>query len=154
MGLFHLKASSYRLAAQSFLSVTSDLSTHYSSILSLHDVVAYGILCALTCYTRREIKEYIIQNSELRKLFEDAPEYFKLVTTFYNSEYAQCFRLLEQLRCDLFLDRNISHHLPRLLKEIRSKGLIQYFKPYSSVKLSDMANNFKFITDIIGAICE
>eukprot|EP00043_Microstomoeca_roanoka_P012455 m.120604 g.120604 ORF g.120604 m.120604 type:complete len:218 (+) comp15499_c0_seq4:1071-1724(+) len=65
-----------------------------------------------------------------------------LVTSFYNSDYATCFSILDAIKGELLLDYLLFPLVDNLYREIRIRSINQYFQPYKSVKLSSMAEAF------------
>jgi hypothetical protein len=166
---FSLSAgNAYHSAAQSFVQVTSDIQGAYSDVLTGRDVATYGAMCALASFSRKELKDEVINNTEFKKLLDlNAPTTWKLIVQqFYNSNYAKVFELLEGLKVsketgvnrrfdhmvcacthaplraggscsrvcqnDLYLDLFLSSHVNRLIRQIRERAFIQYFKSASS----------------------
>ena len=158
----------YYSAAQSFLSVPSDIHGTYTDAVTGRDVALYGSICALASFNRKELKELVINNAEFKKILEQsAPTTWKIILQqFYNSNYAKVFEMMEQLKVscninilrrlgrtdndgiscsfltlalpfesssfvlqpDLYLDLFLSSHVNRLMKQIRERAFIQYFK--------------------------
>lgn len=61
---------------------------------------------------------------------------------FYNSRYAQCLSYLDRLKPDLMLDLHLHDHVKQLYDDVRSRALIQYFSPFSTVDMRLMAAAF------------
>lgn len=66
----------------------------------------------------------------------------EVVHDFYNSRYATCFSQLEALRPVIAVDIHLHDHAAALYREIRTKALVQYCAPFSSVDLTKMAAAF------------
>lgn len=66
----------------------------------------------------------------------------EVVHDFYNSRYATCFAQLEALRPILACDIHLHDHLNTLYRDVRTKALVQYTAPFSSVDLTKMAVAF------------
>ncbi|VFQ84506.1 unnamed protein product [Cuscuta campestris] len=56
LGLAHLEAKRYKLAARMFLEVGQELTNHYMEVIAPQDVATYGGLCALASFERAELK--------------------------------------------------------------------------------------------------
>ncbi|KAL3145664.1 COP9/signalosome complex subunit Csn1 [Trebouxia sp. C0010 RCD-2024] len=147
-GLAALQAKKYKLAARKFAEVPSEMATQYQDVLSAQDVAVYGGLCALASFDRSELRSHVINNVTFRDYMEVNPEVRELVNDFYGSRYASCLNHLTRLRPMLDLDPYIHAHLNTLYASIRSKALVQYTTPFTSVNLPTMAEAFK--TDISG----
>ncbi|KAG7155570.1 COP9 signalosome complex subunit 1-like [Homarus americanus] len=77
------------------------------------------------------------------KLFlEVEPQLRDIIFKFYESKYAFCLKLLDELKDVLMLDMYLAPHLNTLYTRIRNRALIQYFSPYMSADLEKMATAF------------
>lgn len=140
-------------------------------VLSGGDIATYGSICALASFSRKELKESLLNNVEFKKLADThAPQWKTIVQQFYNSNYAKVFEMLEAIKVraggrgrttaraarawrppadsisplmshvaplcclflicqnDLYLDLFLSSHVNRLIRQIRERAFIQYFK--------------------------
>ncbi|RAL54091.1 hypothetical protein DM860_004562 [Cuscuta australis] len=62
LGLAHLEAKRYKLAARMFLEVGQELTNHYMEVIAPQDVATYGGLCALASFERAELKANMINS--------------------------------------------------------------------------------------------
>lgn len=142
MGLVHLGNSAYRDAARSFLECPPRLSDTFNSIISSSDVATYGGLCALASLDRTALKTEVLENNDFRSFLELQPQMRRAITYFHTAKYAQCLQILEEYKNDYLLDIYLSRHIERIYERIRSKGIVQYFIPFSCVTLQSMAEAF------------
>lgn len=61
---------------------------------------------------------------------------------FHGAKYAACLSILEEIENSLILGMYLAAHVERLYQAIRSKALVQYFQPYSTAKMTKMAQAF------------
>lgn len=116
-------------------------------ILAPNDVALIGGLCALAAFDRDELKSKVIDNQTGFKAYlELVPEVREMLSDFYHSRYASCFKFLDRLRNDVQLDLYLSPHAQQLLSDIRHKALVQYFTPYQSIDIANMAKAFNTTT--------
>eukprot|EP00775_Hariotina_reticulata_P007615 gene7612-7817_t len=141
-GLAYLDNRRYKMAARAFVEVSPDLSTSYSDVVSSSDIALYGSLTALASFDRAELRTQVINNISFREFLELYPEVREVIHNFYNSRYATCFTQLEALRPVLSCDIHLHDHAAALYREIRTKALVQYTAPFSSVDLTKMAAAF------------
>jgi len=141
-GLYELRRGNFGSAADAFLKVKYSLPDTFSDVMALMDVAVYGTLSALAHLERPQLKKRVLDNEVFRKFLELAPSLRQLVSNFYNCEYASCFHTITHLERDLILDMNIAQSLPKLIKRIRDKAMVQYFSPFVAVKLPQMAAAF------------
>lgn len=66
----------------------------------------------------------------------------EVVADFYACRYARCLRSLDALKPSLLLDLHLAEHVAPLYAQIRSRALVQYTSPFSSVHLAGMAEAF------------
>jgi len=130
-----------------FLETTVDLGTNFNDVLSPQDVAIYGGLCALASFDRAELKK-VIDSSTFRSFLELVPEVRELINDFYFSRYASCLKYLEKLKNLSLLDIFLHEHVESLYRSIREKALVQYFSPFISVDLQEMAKAFN--TNVAG----
>ncbi|KAG2529476.1 hypothetical protein JM18_002773 [Phytophthora kernoviae] len=158
-GLVALQDKKYHAAASKFIECNAEIGSSYNEVLHAEDIALYGGICALASFKREELKEKVINNSSFKAFLELLPWLRELITDFYSSNYASCLQALEKMKPELKLDMYLCEHVDRLCKEIRSRGIIQYFYPYLSVDLHQMARTFntpttsleKEICDLIAA---
>jgi len=140
-GLANLDNKKYKQAAKKFLETTIDVGNN-NELLTLQDIGTYGGLLALATFDRSELKKQVIDNVSFKGFLELVPEVRELINDFYSSHYASCLKSLEKLKSPLLLDIYLHTHVERLYQTIRSKALVQYFSPFSSIDLNTMASAF------------
>ncbi|CAH0485571.1 unnamed protein product [Peronospora farinosa] len=154
-GLVALHEKNYHAAAFKFIECSAEIGASYNEVLHAEDIALYGGICALASFKREELKEKVINNSSFKAFLELLPWLRELITDFYSSNYASCLQTLERRKPELKLDLYLCEHVDKLCKEIRSRGIIQYFYPYLSVDLRQMACTFNTPTDDLEKeICE
>jgi len=142
MGLYNLKIGNTHAAARSFLSVTIDIDGKYPEVISARDIAIYGSICALVTYSRTQLKDEVLQNSTFKSFLELVPKLRNIILDFQTSKYTSCFAALEKLKPDLLLDIYMAPQVQKLYTQLRDRALVQYFKPFTSVKLGSMATAF------------
>lgn len=147
-GLAHLDGKKYKLAARKFLETTLDIGESFNDIILPQDIAAYAGLTALASFDRSELKRKVIDNLTFAPFFELSVDVREIINDFYSSNYASCFKRLDKLKNHLLLDIHLHEHVEFLYQKIRSKALIQYFSPFSSIDLNTMASAFN--TNVAG----
>jgi len=144
-GLYYMAAGKYKDAASNFAQVKpQDLgssSSIFGDILSTQDVALYGVLCALASLERGEVQSKLLDSS-FRECLDLVPHIQDLTLDFCNCKYAACLSALEKLKESLFLDVHLHSQVNDICRQIRSKGMVQYFAPFLSVSLHSMAEAF------------
>ncbi|XP_045211954.1 COP9 signalosome complex subunit 1-like [Mercenaria mercenaria] len=140
-GLADLATKKYKSAAKYFLLASFD-HCDFPELLSPHDVATYGALCALASFDRQELQKNVISSSSFKLFLELEPQLRDIIHKFYESNYASCLKLLDELKDTLYLDMYLVPHVNTLYSQIRNRALCQYFSPYLSADMSKMATAF------------
>lgn len=140
-GLAELATKKYRNAARHFLQASFD-NCDFPEMISTSNVAMYGGLCALATFDRQDLQKNVISSSSFKLFLELEPQLRDIICKFYESKYAQCLKLLDEIRDNLLLDMYIAPHVNALYMQIRNSALIQYFSPYLSSDMIRMATSF------------
>uniref|UniRef100_A0A1A9ZDX0 PCI domain-containing protein n=1 Tax=Glossina pallidipes TaxID=7398 RepID=A0A1A9ZDX0_GLOPL len=140
-GLAELQTKKYKSAAKNFLLANFD-HCDFPELLSPSNVAIYGGLCALATFDRQELQKNVISSSSFKLFLELEPQLRDIILKFYESKYACCLKLLDEIRDNLLLDMYIAPHVNPLYTKIRNRALIQYFSPYLSADMRKMATAF------------
>ncbi|KAL2297886.1 hypothetical protein Nmel_016453 [Mimus melanotis] len=167
-GLAELAARKYKQAAKCFLLASFD-HCDFPELLSPSNVAVYGGLCALATFDRQELQRNVISSSSFKLFLELEPQVRDIIFKFYESKYASCLKMLDEMKDNLLLDmylaphvrtlytqiRNraliqdnllldmyLAPHVRTLYTQIRNRALIQYFSPYVSADMRKMATAF------------
>lgn len=140
-GLAELATKKYKSAAKHFLAASLD-HFDFPELLCSNNIALYGGLCALATFDRAELQKQVIFSSSFKLFLELEPQLRDIIFKFYESKYASCLRLLDEIRDNLLLDMYLAPHLSVLYTMIRNRALIQYFSPYLSADMQKMATAF------------
>uniref|UniRef100_UPI00358E854E COP9 signalosome complex subunit 1-like isoform X3 n=1 Tax=Myxine glutinosa TaxID=7769 RepID=UPI00358E854E len=140
-GLAELATKKYKQAAKFFLLASFD-HCDFPEMVSQNNVAVYGGLCALATFDRQELQRNIISSSSFKLFLELEPQVRDVIFHFYESKYACCLRMLDDMRDNLLLDMYLAPHVCTLYGQIRNRALIQYFSPYLSADMHKMAAAF------------
>lgn len=140
-GLAELATKKYKSAAKHFLQANLD-HCDFPEMLSCSNVAMYGGLCALATFDRHELQKNVIFSSSFKLFLELEPQLRDIIFKFYESKYASCLKLLDEIKDNLLLDMYIAPHVNALYTQIRNRALIQYFSPYLSADMRKMATAF------------
>ncbi|KAJ0392982.1 hypothetical protein P43SY_007809 [Pythium insidiosum] len=148
-GLVALHEKNYREAALKFVECQVDVGATYNEVLHAEDIALYGGICALASFQRSELREKVINNAGFKAFLELLPWLRELINDFYSSNYATCLQSLEMMKSEMRLDMYLAEHVDALCQEIRSRGIVQFFYPYLSVDLRQMAKTFNTPVDAL-----
>ncbi|KAL0271003.1 UNVERIFIED_CONTAM: hypothetical protein PYX00_008249 [Menopon gallinae] len=140
-GLAELATKKYKSAAKHFLQANFD-HCDFPELLSPSNVAVYGGLCALATFDRNDLQKNVIVSSSFKLFLELEPQLRDIIFKFYESKYASCLTLLDEMKDNLLLDMYIAPHVSKLYMKIRNRALIQYFSPYMSADMRKMAAAF------------
>lgn len=140
-GLSDLSSKKYKSAAKHFLQANFD-HCEFPEMISCNNIAIYGGLCALATFDRPELQKNVISSASFKLFLELEPQVRDIVFKFYESKYAQCLKLLNEMRDNLLLDMYIAPHVNKLYTQIRNRALIQYFSPYLSADMRKMSEAF------------
>lgn len=141
-GLYSLKNESPSQAVDQFIHVTAALGDTYNSVCTLSDVATYVALCGLASYTRKQLKQNILNNVEYQKLLDNVPVWRDILDQYYNNQHSQYTAQLNSMQAELQLDIYVGTHVHRLLNQIRNTAMINYITPYSNVSLRGVTDAF------------
>ncbi|TRY59581.1 hypothetical protein DNTS_003875, partial [Danionella cerebrum] len=96
-------------------------------LLSPSNVAVYGGLCALATFDRLELQRNVISSSSFKLFLELEPQVRDIIFKFYESKYASCLKMLDEMKDNLLLDMYLAPH---------------YFSPYVSADMNKMAVAF------------
>lgn len=142
--------ANYRAAANSFMAVDASYVNigqvagidFARCLMTGNDIAVYGGLCALASMDRDELQSLVLENNNFRNFLELEPHIRRAITFFCGAKYSQCLAALEAYRNDYLCDVFLSNHINSLYYMIRSKSIVQYFIPFSSVTLDALATAF------------
>lgn len=126
----------------SFNTSHHEISASQWEILAPVNIAVYGSLCALATYSRQELGNHLINSASFKQFAELDPQLREAVARFYESRYASCLTILQEIKSTLLLDMYLAPHVDRLYRAIRNKALVQYFEPYSTASMHRMAEAF------------
>jgi len=124
------------------------------------DIGIAGTLCALASLSRAAIKSQLLENDSFSVYIEYEPHVRELVEAYMASKFSTVLELLERYSVGstiATLDRNVhspnpqtrhlvdvhfGQHVKNLTDLIKSRALVLYFQPFSSIKLERMATAF------------
>ncbi|KAM3860156.1 COP9 signalosome complex subunit 1 isoform 2-T2 [Diretmus argenteus] len=140
-GLAELASRKYKQAAKCFLLASFD-HCDFPELLSPSNVAVYGGMCALATFDRQELQKNVISSSSFKLFLELEPQVRDIIFKFYESKYASCLKMLDEIKDNLLLDMYLAPHVRTLYTQIRNRALIQYFSPYVSADMTNMAQAF------------
>lgn len=108
------------------------------------DLAFYVTLCSLHSLNRTELKGLILSAAGFKTLMEGASEIgvSDVIENFLNGRYMDYQRQMATIASAMKYDLYFGHRLPKLMKDIRKKALIQYVLPYKVIDMREIAKAF------------
>ncbi|KAI9056495.1 G protein pathway suppressor 1 [Trametes sanguinea] len=143
-GLSHLGQSNYEKAAQTFLKAgpVKSLEDWAGKLIAPGDIVIYATLSALATFPRSTIRAHILDSDDFSMYIEQEPYIRELLESYMNNRFKNVLEILDRYSTRHYLDIHLYQHVQNLTHLIRSKALVLYFQPFSSIKLERMGQAF------------
>ncbi|OSD00524.1 G protein pathway suppressor 1 [Trametes coccinea BRFM310] len=143
-GLSHLGQSNYEKAAQTFLKAgpVKGLEDWTGKLIAPGDIAIYATLSALATFPRSTIRAQILDSDDFSMYIEQEPYIRELLESYMNNRFKNVLEILERYSTRHYLDIHLYQHVQNLTNLIRSKSLVLYFQPFSSIKLERMGQAF------------
>uniref|UniRef100_A0A914HF88 26S proteasome non-ATPase regulatory subunit 6 n=1 Tax=Globodera rostochiensis TaxID=31243 RepID=A0A914HF88_GLORO len=109
-------------------------------LMSYESLIFYTVLCSIYALDRPDLREKVINNGDIQQ--QQNPLVKRLLTTFYNSEYAQFMLALAEMEKYLKRDRYMNPHYQFYTRALRVRAYQQFLTPYKTVSLEVMGNCF------------
>ena len=130
--------------------LTSSLATFtYSGMLTFKEVVKYCAISALIKFTRKDLKEKVLNSPEVLEVLNDLPIFQQLLSSFYCCQYAEFFRSLAAIECEIRNDYFLYLHASYLVKEMKIAAYNQLLRSYKTISLPTVANAFEVTEEFI-----
>jgi len=144
IALSYLGQGNYEKAAQAFLKVgpVKSLGDWAGRLMAAGDVAIYTTLCALSTFTRQQIRTQILDNDNFGVYIEQEPYVRELLESYMGNRFKLMLEILERYSTRHSLDVHLTNHMANLTNLIRSRALVQYFQPFASIKLERMSTAF------------
>ncbi|KAI0672247.1 G protein pathway suppressor 1 [Trametes maxima] len=147
--LSHLGQSNYEKAATTFFKAgpVKSLDDWAGKLIAPGDVAIYATLCALATFPRPAIRAQILDNENFGMYLEQEPYIRELLESYMNNRFKNVLEILERYSTRHYADIHLYQHVINLTNLIRSKSLVLYFQPFSSIKLDRMGQAFGWSID-------
>jgi len=143
LGLFFLSKRDYDSAARYFVQCpVTDINRDFRDIISGETIGLYGALCAVVAYNRGMFEKRVIRNKVFQTYLQQSPKATALVQAYYNCQYADVTKSLNNLEVDLRIDLYLKDQAAEILSAVRGKAMVQFFSPFSAMGMDRMAEAF------------
>lgn len=97
----------------------------------------------MATFSRNELKERVLLSSKFRKFLESEPKLVELIQRFCGNKFGSALDVLAEIKDQLLLNVYLAPHIPDLYADIRKRAVTQYFEPYLTADLNEMATEFR-----------
>jgi len=156
-GIQALRERNFKVAGQLLLKVAPSFTA--TEVIDFDKLVFYIVLVNIIHVDRVHLKKKIIDNPDILQVIDTIPNLTSLVNKLYECNYNEYFKALVKIMSLIRGDRYLNTHEKFLLHEYRFVGYDQFLRPYRSVTLQTMSDEFGLPTeflenDICGFITE
>ncbi|EIW72319.1 hypothetical protein TREMEDRAFT_14118, partial [Tremella mesenterica DSM 1558] len=140
--LVALDNQDYHFAGRQCCDIIDDggLGEYEGHAISSSDVSLIGALCILATGRREEMRTKVLDNMAFRATVDDGSAWvIDLVTAFVDARYADVEVLMKKNEWMILLNPFLSPHSKKIQGLVRTKALVQYTEPFSSVSVHMMS---------------
>lgn len=146
-GIQHLRERNFKTAAQLFLKVVPSFGA--TEVIDYNDFIFYTVLVNILHLDRVSLKKKVIDCPEIIQVIEQIDNLQPLLHSLYECNYNQYFQAVVGIMDQIKRDRVLVTHEKFLLHEYRHTGYDQFLRPYRSVTLKTMSDEFGLDIDFI-----
>lgn len=147
-GIWNIITRNFPKAAELFLMQVDTFNA--PEIIEFDRLVYYGCILGVVTLSRKEIKNKIINNSEIIAVLREDSVIYDFVFSFYDAHYDQFFdKLVILVEKFLSKDEFIKTHREYILKLLRIAIYTQYLEAFKTVTIQKMASDFKVSPEFI-----
>jgi len=156
-GVQFIRERNFKAASELFLKVAPSFTA--TEVIDFHHLILYTILTNILHKDRVSLKKEVVDSPEILGEIETMPSAKVMLHSLYECEYNKFFTSLVEIMKVIKADRFLSIHDKFLLHEYRFFAYDQFLRPYRSVTLETMSQEFglsvEFLeNDLCGFITE
>ncbi|WOO79818.1 COP9 signalosome complex subunit 1b [Vanrija pseudolonga] len=111
--------------------------------ISTADTALVSAICALATGSREHLRRVLLDRASFHSAVDDSQGWvLDLVRAFVDARYGEAIVILRKAEPYLLLNPLLAPHTARLVSLIRTRAIKQYITPFSSVRISAMAQAF------------
>lgn len=146
-GIQALRERNFKVAGQLLLKVVPSFTA--TEVIDFEKLIFYIVLVNIIHLDRVNLKKKVINSPEILQIIETIPNLSPLVNKLYECNYNEYFKALVEVMALIRADRYLSTHEKFLLHEYRFVGYDQFLRPYRSVTLQTMSEEFGLPTEFL-----
>lgn len=155
-GLLALRRKQYEAAATELggIGEQGGLGDWEGEAISSADLALITAICSMASCSRAVLREKLLERPSFHSSVDDSQSWIlDILRAFVDAQYGDALAILTKAEVSsnifhissqpfLLLNPFLSQHTPSLIGEIRTRALVQYLTPFSSVRVSAMASAF------------
>lgn len=130
----------FKSAASNLLASVATFTCY--ELFSYNQFVSYTVVASMIALGRVDLKNQVIDSSEVLAVIRDAPELQLFLNSLYSCDYKTFTRSLVNVYDFMRRDRFLAPHARFYLREMRISAYAQFLASYRSVTLESMARLF------------
>lgn len=139
-GMYCLAVRDFKGSASYFLDTVSTFTCY--ELMDYQTFVTYTVLASIISLPRVELREKVVQGSEILEVLHGAPDISEYLFSLYRCQYALFFKKLAFVEGLLKRDRLCAPHYRFYVREMRILAYTQLLESYRSLTLQYMADAF------------
>eukprot|EP00731_Ephydatia_muelleri_P003686 Em0001g3686a len=139
-GLYAMSIRDFKMAATYFFETMATFTS--TELMEYRAFVKYAVFCCMVAMDRSDLKEKVINGTDIREVLHSFPELKDYVESLYYCRYDEFFRSLFWVEREFKCDRYLATHSRYYIREMRIKAYTQLLESYRSVSLLHMAKSF------------
>jgi len=147
--LQNIRERNFKSASQLLLRTVPSFTA--TEVVDYDTFIFYTILVNIINQGRVDLKKKVIDCPQILQVIDKLPHCKELLNSFYNCEYASFFRSLIQVMTNVNDDRYFSVHSNFFLHQYRLAAYDQFLRPYRSVTLKTMSEEFGLSVNFLDA---
>lgn len=138
--LYYLTYRYFKHAAKLFLDTVSTFTSY--ELFDYKTFICYTVYLSLISLPRHELREKVINKSEILEVLHGEPVVKGLIHSLYNCSYANFFKNLAETEVVLKKDYFFHRHYHYYIRKMKIIAYSQLLQSYSSLTLKYMAESF------------
>eukprot|EP00494_Astrolonche_serrata_P023798 UN24056 len=138
--LQHIRERNFEKAAELLLKTVPSFTA--TEVVDFDKFIYYTVLVNIIHQPRVDLKKKVIDSPQILQIIDKIPNLKDLLNSFYNCEYALFFSSVIKMMVSIKSDRYLSTHSNFFLHQYRLVAYDQFLRPYRSVTLKTMSEEF------------
>lgn len=130
----------FQTATNNFLDTVSTFTC--KDVVDCEEFICYTVYCSVLTLTRSEIRDKILNGSDIRQAIKSNPILEDYICSLYECRYADFFKALANVERNLRINFFLHPHYRFYVREMKTKAYNQLLVSYKTLSLAYMAEQF------------